>query len=577
MLRAKMRYLSFLLGLVQSLYGGLLRADDARSADPPKGELTQHSFDKSKIFPGTVRDYWIYVPKQYDPDKPACLYVCQDGVQYKAPAVFDELIDKKEMPITIGVFIAPGRVKAPNDQAMDRFNRSYEYDGLGDNYVRFLLEELLPDVESKTTSDGRPIRLSRDGNDRCIAGASSGAICAFTAAWERPDAFRRVFSAIGTYVGLRGGNIYPTLIRKYEPKPIRIFLQDGSNDLNIYGGDWWMANQEMERALIFAGYEVNHEWGTGGHNGDHATRIFPDAMRWLWKDWRQPVKAGAGSPQIREILRPDEGWALVAEGYKFTEGPAANERGEVFFNDIPNNKAYKIDLDGKVSPWLSDTKQANGQAFGPDGRLYAAAANEVLAYDSSGKATVIAEGFHGNDLVVRHDGGIYVTNPVRTGAEPSKVWYISPSGEKRVVDAGLIFPNGIALSPDQTLLYVADSRSHWIYSYQVQPDGSLAYKQKFFHLHAPDTADDSGADGMRVDRHGRLYVATRMGIQVCDQPGRVNAIIPTPNGRIANLCFGGPRFDIIYATCGDRVYRRTVKTQGSNAYQAPIKPPTPRL
>src|SRR5262249_38310209 len=153
MLRAKMRYLSFLLGLVQSLHGGLLRADDSKtSGPPPKGELTQHSFDKSRIFPGTVRDYSIYLPRQYDPDKPACLYVGQDGVQYKAPEVFDELIHRKEMPVTIGVFIAPGRVKAPNDQAMDRFNRSYEYDGLGDTYVRFLLEELLPDVESKTTS-----------------------------------------------------------------------------------------------------------------------------------------------------------------------------------------------------------------------------------------------------------------------------------------------------------------------------------------------------------------------------------------------------------------------------------------
>ena len=439
--RVMLRFLSLLLGLVPSLLGGPLRADDAKASDPPpKGEVTKYSFDKSKIFPGTVRDYWIYVPRQYDPAKPACLYVCQDGVQYKAPQVFDELIHKKEMPVTIGVFVTPGRVKAPNGQAMDRFNRSYEYDGLGDNYVRFLLEELLPEVETKKTADGRPIRLSRDGNDRCIAGASSGAICAFTAAWERPDSFRRVFSAIGTYVGLRGGNVYPTLIRKSEPKPIRVFLQDGSSDLNIYGGDWWMANQEMERALIFAGYEVNHDWGTGGHSGEHATRIFPDAMRWLWKDWPRPVKAGAGSQQIQEILRPDEGWTLVAEGYRFTEGPAANEKGEVFFNDIPNSKAYKIDLDGKVSPWLSDTKQANGQAFGPDGRLYAAAANEVLAYDAAGKPTVIAEGFHGNDLVVRHDGGIYVTNPVRGGAEPSKVWYISPKGEKRVVDTGLELP-----------------------------------------------------------------------------------------------------------------------------------------
>src|SRR4029434_6438394 len=200
---------------------------------------------------------------------------------------------KKEMPVTIGVFVAPGVVKATDaNAALDRFNRSFEYDGLGDNYARFLLEELLPEVETKKTSDGRPIRLSRNGNDRAIGGSSSGAICAFTAAWEQPEAFSRVFSAIGTYVGLRGGDRYHTLIRKFEPKPIRIFLQDGSNDNNIYGGDWWMANQTMERALTFAGYEVQHVWGEGGHNGRHGAALFPDAMRWLWKDWPQPVQVG---------------------------------------------------------------------------------------------------------------------------------------------------------------------------------------------------------------------------------------------------------------------------------------------
>src|SRR5262249_40920359 len=161
-------------------------------------EVHKFSFDQSRIFPGTVRDYWLYVPKQYDPAKPACLYVNQDGIQYDAPAVFDQLIHKREMPVTIGVFVMHGRVPALSDQALYRFNWSYEYDGLGDNYARFLLEELLPDAERKTTSDGRAIRFSKDPNDRAIAGASSGAICAFTAAWERPDAFRRVFSTIGT-------------------------------------------------------------------------------------------------------------------------------------------------------------------------------------------------------------------------------------------------------------------------------------------------------------------------------------------------------------------------------------------
>ena len=140
------------------------------------------------------------------------------------------------------------------------------------------------------------------------------------------------------------------MIRKYEPKPIRIFLQDGSSDLNIYGGDWWMANQEMERAFRFAGYEVNHDWGTGGHSGEHATRIFSDAMRWLWKDWPEPVKAGLGSPQLQEILIPGEGWTLGRRGLPIHRRARPQRQGEVFFNDIPNGKAYKIGLDGKREP-----------------------------------------------------------------------------------------------------------------------------------------------------------------------------------------------------------------------------------
>jgi sugar lactone lactonase YvrE/enterochelin esterase-like enzyme len=555
-----------------------LFADEPKQPAVPKGEVTKYTFDKSKIFPGTVRTYWVYVPKQYDPAKPACLYVNQDGVQFNAPAVFDKLIHAKEMPVTIGVFVTPGVVPAVSKNALPRFNRSYEYDGLGDAYARFLLNELLPDVEKKKTADGRPIRLSKDGNDRAIAGASSGAICAFTAAWERPDSFRRVFSAVGTYVGLRGGNVYPTLIRKVEPKPLRVFLQDGVADLNIYGGDWWMANQEMERALKFAGYEVSHDWGDGGHNGKHATIIFPDAMRWLWKGWPEPIKAGAGSSQLKEILVPGEGWQLVGDGFKFTEGPAANAKGEVFFNDGGARKTYRVGADGKPVVFLADSKRGDGQRFGPDGKLYAnaSAVSQVIAWDMQGQPTIIASGFKGNDLVVNHQGGIYVTDPFTT-LNNSKVYYISPKGEKKIVDTGLKFANGITLSPDQTLLYVADSRSHWVYSYKIRPDGTLIDKQKYYHLHVPDTADDSAADGLRVDRAGRLYVATRSGIQVCDQAGRVNCIIPTPNGRVSNLCFGGENFDILYATCGNRVYRRKVKVKGAQAFAAPIKPAPPRL
>ena len=498
----------------------------------PKGELMKFTFENSKIFPGTWREYWVYVPAQYNPQKPACVYVNQDGVLWNAPTVFDNLIHKQEMPVTIGVFVMHGRVKAANpDAALDRFNRSFEYDGLGDNYARFILEELLPEIKTKKTTDGRAIQLSKNGNDRAIGGISSGAVCAFTAAWERPAAFSRVFSAIGTFVDLRGGGQYAALVRKYEPKPLRIFLQDGANDLNIYGGDWWMANQTLERALTWAGYEVQHVWGEGGHNSKHSAAIFADAMRYLWKGWPAPVKTGASKNQmLNDILVENEGWQLVGEGPKFSKRPTANAKGEVFFDDSRS------------------------------GKMYAA-----------------AKGFAGNDVVVAHNGNMYVTNPFPNTLEPSKIWFIKPNGEKKSVQTNLKYANGIALSPDQTLLYVTDLRSHWVHSYQIQADGSLAHGQKFCWLHTPDTADDSNADGIKTDRDGRIYVATRLGIQVCDQLGRVNVIIPVPNGCVSNLCFGGPNFDEFYATCGDKVYKRRLKARGVNGWDKPNKPNAPKL
>ncbi len=554
--------------------------DSVEQPGVPKGEVLKFTFDKSKIFPGTWREYWVYIPAQYSPDKPACVYVNQDGVQWNAPMVFDNLIHKKEMPITIGVFVMHGKVLAKDGTtALDRFNRSFEYDGLGDNYARFIVDELLPDVETKTASDGRAIRLSKSGNDRAIGGASSGAIAAFTAAWERPDAFSRVFSTIGTYVGLRGGHEYSTLIRKYEPKPIRVFLQDGSNDLNIYGGDWWMANQAMERSLTFAGYEVTHVWGEGAHNGRHGTAIFPDAMKWLWKGWPAPVKTGASkNNMLNDVLLPGENWQLVSEGHRFTEGPVANTKGEVFFTDGANNKIFKVGLDGKVSEFVTDSNRASGQAFGPDGRLYAVnGIQQIVAYDATGKATVIAEGIRGNDIVVANNGNIYVTEPNVPAIEQSNVWLIKPNGEKKVIDTGIKYANGITLSPDQTLLYVDDYRSHWVYSYQLQADGTPQFKQQYYWLHVPDTVDISQADGMRVDRDGRLYVTSKMGIQICDQAGRVNVIVPTPNGRISNLSFGGADNDTLFATCGDKVYKRKLKVKGAHAWDKPLKPAPPRL
>ncbi|MEJ7769582.1 MAG: SMP-30/gluconolactonase/LRE family protein [Chitinophagaceae bacterium] len=549
-------------------------------AGVPKGELIKLEFSKSKIFPGTWREYWIYVPAQYRPEKPACVYIGQDGVHMKATTVFDNLIHQKEMPVTIGVFVMPGRVRASDTaSAVDRYNRSFEYDGLGDAYARFILEEILPDVEKQKTRNGRAIRLSSLANDRAIGGTSSGAICAFTAAWQRPDAFSKVYSAIGTYVGLRGGDRYATLVRKYEPRPIRIFLQDGTNDLNIYAGDWWKANETMERALTFAGYDVQHHWGEGGHNGKHPTAVFPEAMRWLWKDYPKPVtKASSKNQVLSEILVPGEGWELVGEGYGFTEGTASNSSGEVYFQDIPNAKTYKVDLNGKLTSLPAASKNASGTAFSVDGRRYVTAGriSTIFSYDIDGKEKIIAEGITGNDLIVSNNGNVYVTSP-NGSDKPGKIFLIKPDGKKIVVDEGLKYDNGLALSPDGTQLYVTESASHWVWIYQVQADGTLAYKQKYGWLHVPDEAENAWSDGIKCDREGRVYVASRLGIQVLDQTGRVNAILPVPSGQASNLCFGGKDFDTMYVSCNDKVYRRKLKVNGMNSFDTPVKPRVPRL
>ena len=260
-------------------------SNSVEHAGVPKGELLKFSFDQSKIFPGTFREYWVYVPAQYKADKPACVYVNQDGIQWKAPTVFDNLINKNLMPVTIGVFVTPGKVLADSgSNALNRFNRSFEYDGLGDAYTRFILNEILPEVEKQKTSDGRAIRLSKNGNDRAIGGSSSGAICAFTAAWQRPDYFQKVMTHYGSFTNIKGGHVYPDLVRKAAKKDIKVFIQDGANDLDNIHGNWWLSNLQLEAALKFKGYEYRFEKGTGGHNGKHAGSILPESLKWLWAD-----------------------------------------------------------------------------------------------------------------------------------------------------------------------------------------------------------------------------------------------------------------------------------------------------
>ena len=539
----------------------------------PTGDVIKAEFDQSKVFPGTWREYWVYVPKQLDRAKPAPVMVFQDGLQYNAPTVFDNLIHKKQIPPMVGVFVMHGRVKAPSADALDRMNRSFEYDAVSDDYARFLVDEMLPHV-ARTHN----LLLSSDPNDRAIAGNSSGAIAAFAAAWQRPDAFRRVFSAIGTYVGLRGGNSLPMLIRKTEPKPIRIFLQDGSGDLDNYTGNWFVANQDMQSALEFAGYDVKHEWGDGAHNSRHATAIFPDALRWLWRDYPAPVKANAAGRSKQDVFQtliPGEEWQLVTEVQRTTDGPAVNDKGELFFSEPGNNRIHKVGLDGKVAVFAENTSGANGMMFGPDGRLYAGAtrSRQIVAYDAAGKTELMADDVLVNDLAVNVKGDLYFTE-----SNAKKVWYIPKGGKPRVVDEGIEYPNGVMFSPDQTLLYVSDHAAQLSWVFQIQADGSLAHKQKYFYVHMPDAATRSSADGMVADTNGSVYIATALGVQVFDQIGKCHAIIPAPaRGSLSSVKFGGPNLDELYVTNGGKVFKRKVKTKGVVSWRAPIKPPPPRL
>lgn len=270
------------VSLAQTSYE--LGPDSQRQAGIPQGEIIQLRFEESEIYRNTERDWWIYVPEQYDGQTSAALMVFQDGAMYvnetgpiRVPVVFDNLIHRGEMPVTIGVFVNPGHFIGDNLEGPAR-NRSLEYDSTTDVYSRFLLEEIIPEVQKN-------YRITNNPEGWAIGGISSGGICAFTVAWQRPDKFSKVVSHIGSFTNIRGGHLYSDLVRQSAVKPIRIFLQDGSNDLNLRPGNWWIANQQLADSLDFAGYDYMTAWGDGGHNFEHGGAIFPDTMRWLWRDY----------------------------------------------------------------------------------------------------------------------------------------------------------------------------------------------------------------------------------------------------------------------------------------------------
>ena len=565
-----------------------LTPDSERQPGVPQGNVTQYTWT-SKIYPGTVRDYWVYVPAQYTPEKPACVMVFEDGKSYvkedgraRIPIVFDNLIARHDMPVTIAILIDPGVLKGLAPGQMDRVNRSYEYDGLSDRYARFLLEEILPEV-------AKHYNLSTNPNDRAISGGSSGGICSFTVAWTHPEAFRRVLSFIGSFADLRGGDIYPALIRKTEPKPIRVFLQDGNHDLNNFAGDWWLANQSMASALAYSGYDFKFVTGDKDHDMIQGGAVLPDALRWLWRDYPQPIaKPGMHHLGDRQtgFVEVGEGWELVSDGgevgirnrtlgillgtgaappLRVSAGITVDKLGNVFASDISGNAIYRIDLDGHVSSLVKDADGATALAFGPDGGLYGCNNEGIVNYAPDGKKSVRLRGVGCVGITVTRAGGLYFAESLSGMVE-----YLPPGisnhwdrlGNAQGGAYGRFKPNGICLSPDQSMLYASDPAGKWVWSYQVQADGSLASGEPFFRMETLDESSDSGGSGMVMDSKGLLYVATLLGIQICDPQGRVVAILNRPEGPrsffgpVSGIAFGGQDHQYLYVVVGNEVFRR---------------------
>lgn len=502
-----------------------------------RGEIIQFTLNDSHIYPGTERQILVYVPQQYTGDKLACLLVCMDGILYDATTVMDNLIASGEMPVTIGVFVNPGVVYDAEGEVV-RYNRCKEFDATDDLFAQFLEKEVLAKVEGMQTESGKTIRLSNNANDRAITGASSGGIAAFTAAWNRPDLFSRVYTTVGTFVAMRGGHEYPAIIRKTEPKPLRIYMQDGWYDVwNPIFGEWFEYNVLMESALNFAGYEAFHKWDRGNHSIKYGTLAFPDAMRWLWKGYPARVQKGwSNNGMLQDILQQGEDWQELAL-------PVAIDSQNIFATaDSSIVFASRAGI-FKVSPAgacvrigeLKTSERLLGENL---------TARGTTLYHHGAK---VADGLYGLEAAQVLSDGKYLALCNAKAKSKDNVW---------VIHAGC---RALAVAPDERFCVTGEQHTHHLLSTIITPQGEMLYSEPFYYLHDLSNGSQQQAGNMAFDTKGNLYVATEMGVQVADHNGRVRAILSLPAGGVQSLAFSG---NYLYVVCGNRLFVRKMNAQG---------------
>ncbi|MGB0080574.1 MAG: alpha/beta hydrolase-fold protein [Terracidiphilus sp.] len=600
-----------------------LGSDSQPQDGVPKGTVTKFVLPPGKAYPGTPHNCAIYVPAQYDASRSTPFMIFLDGSQalgngMRVPVVLDNLIAKQDLPPMIGIFVDPGILPVVSDADQNRYNRIYEYDSLTPRFAEFLINELIPAV-------AKNYNLSKNPDDRGLSGVSTGAVGAFMAAWNRPDQFHRVLSFIGTYVSMKGADAMPALVRKTEPKPIRIFMQDGTQDHIVasepFGsspfGSWPINNQVMYEALEFAGYDVKLEMGTEAHNTKQAGAIMPDALRWLWRGYPEPIvvhePAAAHEPgydianRVFSTIYLDKPWTEIGGGFGSITSLTADRNGNAYLPDEKGQRILRVDPLGKTTtfakvPGLSPILHA-----GPGDRLYAWIP-AVTALDNPDRGALVswstAGGVAGDkkihvkgdqfatpgagqfiemDFAVMRDGTIYAL----TEFDAKR---IDPSGRVSVALAWGTLQrelgprSRIALSPDQSMAVIVDqlSRSGW--SFQIAADGSLQNGEPFYRLEVPQAP--SGAAWVyekgnpAEDTDGMVYFPTALGIQVAMQNGRIVEILNPPipgGGPLTAMSFAGDGDqNWLYVAQDGKLFRRPVKVIGANSWTV-VKPPKPTL
>ena len=548
----------------------------------PKGVVKKLVLAPGKYFPGVPHTYQVYVPAQYDASKPTAFMIHMDGGGavgngQRVPIVLDNLIAKKDIPVMIGIFVDPGVLPLVEKEAQNRFERVFEYDSMSDRFAGFLVDELIPEV-------AKTYNLSKNPDDRGLAGVSTGAVGAFMAAWNRPDQFHRVMSFIGTFVAMKGADAMPALIRRTEPKPLRIHLQAGKNDHIVpgqpygtfYGGSWPINNQAMLEALQFAGYDAKLVLGEEGHNMKQGASIMPEAYRWLWRDYGTPIRQGVPEKildkgwdargKVYSTVTPGKSWELVATAKETIQGLAADKDGSVY---------YSADLIYGPKGALPGTAGSTALRVGADGRVYAAQpkGSRIVSFGpGGGMAKVLVGSIRALDLAVTSKGAVYFLDD-----STKSVKRVEPDGRLTTAYAGgdLGQPAALALSGDEAMLVLGDGMGRHSWSFQIAADGKLVNGEPFFRLEMPETGWMSGVTSAAQDSAGQVYFATPVGIQGAEANGRVAMILnaPVTPGRVTAFAFAG---GYLYAAEGEKLYRRPALVQGVGAWGA-VKLPKPPL